>query len=83
MNVFAQCGYFVLGPDGLERCFQPAAFTGANADDVVAVACWAHRDRLKHPTAIHGVEPTDDETLARVAENQAAMEELLNSSGGM
>lgn len=85
MIAFSQCGYFEgrVGPAGptLNQCPHPASFTGAGPDDTVAVACFSHHHLLKHPTAIHGLGPVDGETLARVAENQAAMEQLLDSGG--
>lgn len=86
MIEFSRCGFFEgrvtdQGPT-LTRCDHQASFTGANAEGVVAVACDWHYHLLRHPTPIPGVVAGDEETLARVAENQAAMDALLDSVGG-
>jgi hypothetical protein len=82
---FSQCGFFEgrIGAAGasLTHCPHPASFTGVNADSEVSVACIHHHHLLGHAHAIHGFDSVDEETLTRVAENQADLEQLLDSGG--
>lgn len=84
MFLFSQCAFAsetTFRSSGVEQCPHRAVFLGATSDDVVTLACSSHKWLLKHSTPIHSLGPVGEETLARVAENQASMEQLLDSGG--
>lgn len=84
MTEEVRCGFFwgnvVSGEPMTDRCPRPATHTGATTGGVLAVACFEHSPRLEHarPICITGESDDDDETLARAAANQAALERMLS-----